>query len=170
MNGVRGTEPWAIGPDPEVARWWSQLENEERNVAIERRRLQEIWVKISAMHKANDDARAAFEKATNFNLVAPDTRLMLNVGGHIFETTAGVLCRDRFSLLAALCRTKPPIERDHSGAFFIDRDWWVFRYVLQFLRSGALPSDAVLLREMHAEAVFYRLSTLRRAVQAQAAH
>ncbi|KAG5193161.1 hypothetical protein JKP88DRAFT_346468 [Tribonema minus] len=72
-------------------------------------------------------------------------------------------------LLAALCRGggggAAPLENDPaSGAFFLDRDWWVFRYVLQFLRSGALPHDAALLREMHEEAAFYRLDTLRRAI------
>ena len=51
----------------------------------------------------------------------------------IFETSAGVLCKDRFSILAALCRKDgegrmdPPIPADHgtasSGAFFLDRDW-----------------------------------------------
>ena len=32
------------------------------------------------------------------------TRVKLNIGGQIFESTAAVLSRDRFSLLAAICR------------------------------------------------------------------
>ena len=39
--------------------------------------------------------------------------------------------------------------------------------MLQFLRSGALPSDPSLLREMYGEAAFYRLHGLRRAIQAR---
>ena len=41
----------------------------------------------------------------------------------MFETTAGVLCRDRYSLLAFLCKTESSISKDANGAFFFDRDW-----------------------------------------------
>lgn len=44
----------------------------------------------------------------------------------MFETTVEVLTRDRFSLLASLCRkdhTKLPLQPDKQGTFFIDRDW-----------------------------------------------
>lgn len=64
-----------------------------------------------------------FEKKAAFDFIPPDERVTLNVGGHSFETTAGVLCRDRFSFLAAICKTNPPIEKDKEGAFFFDRDW-----------------------------------------------
>ena len=43
--------------DPDAKRLWEQLEDEEEAIAIERRRLQDIWKKISAMHKANAEAR-----------------------------------------------------------------------------------------------------------------
>jgi BTB/POZ domain len=73
-----------------------------------------------------------------------------------------------YSLLAALCKAKsPPVSRDATGAFFLDRDWWIFRYILQFLRSGALPQDSALLQEMHTEAAFYRMGSLRRAIEAK---
>ncbi len=41
-----------------------------------------------------------------------------------------------------------PFERDPSGSFFLDRDWWIFRHMLQFLRTGRLPTDAALLNEL----------------------
>jgi hypothetical protein len=37
-----------------------------------------------------------------------------------------VLTRDRFSLLASLCRADPakvPLKPNKQGHFFIDRDW-----------------------------------------------
>ncbi|KAG5193156.1 BTB/POZ protein [Tribonema minus] len=160
--------------DPSVSLLWESLEEEEQNVLLERRKLQEIWLKIADMHTVNEEKRRAFEAEAQLGFVPAPTRVVLNVGGQIFETTAGVLCRDRFSLLAALCRggggSAAPVEKDPaSGAFFLDRDWWVFRYVLQFLRSGALPDDGALLREMHEEAAFYRLETLRRAIAGRCA-
>ena len=160
----------AVGGDPEVQRLWYQLEEEEQNAVLERKRLQEIWLKVSAMHRENEERRIAFENEANFKFVKPKTRMVLNVGGQLFETTAEVLCRDRFSLLAALCvQGKPPVEKDESGSIFLDRDWWIFRYILQFLRTGALPQDPELLKEMHAEASFYRLNSLRRAVEQRSA-
>lgn len=44
--------------DPGVKRLWDQLEDQEYAIVIERRRLQDIWKQISAMHKANAEARA----------------------------------------------------------------------------------------------------------------
>lgn len=64
-----------------------------------------------------------FEEKAAFDFIPPIERVTLNVGGHIFETTAGVLCRDRYSLLAAICKTSPPIKKDEQGTFFFDRDW-----------------------------------------------
>ena len=99
-----------------------------------------------------------------------------------------MLCRDKFSLLAALCTDEPPVAPDATGSFFIERDacpfstpvrsrctfclatrpklqWWIFRHVLHWLRTGALPDDPLLLEELHAEAGFYRLYTLREACE-----
>jgi hypothetical protein len=45
----------------------------------------------------------------------------------VFETTAGMLTKDRFSVLAALCTDCPPVPADrNSGAFFFDRDGTLF--------------------------------------------
>lgn len=44
---------------PGVQRLWEQLEDEEHAIVIERERLQDIWRQISAMHKANAEAREA---------------------------------------------------------------------------------------------------------------
>ncbi|CAM9781309.1 unnamed protein product [Pylaiella littoralis] len=121
------------------------------------------------MHKKNAEKREAFEKESAFDFVNGDEQITLNVGGQKFQTTAGVLCRDRFSLLASICKTDPPFSKDEDGAFFFERDWWIFRYVLQFLRTRDLPRDHALLQEMYGEAAFYRLNSLRRAIQRRAA-
>lgn len=43
--------------DPGVQRLWEQLEDEEQAIVMERQRLQDIWRKISSMHKVNLEAR-----------------------------------------------------------------------------------------------------------------
>jgi hypothetical protein len=55
----------------------------------------------------------------------------------------------------------PPME------LFLDRDWWVFRHVLAFLRAGpsALPRDLELLRQLYAESAYLRLNSLRAAIE-----
>lgn len=45
--------------DPAIKRLWEKLENEQQAIVLERRRLQDIWRKISAMHTANAEARQA---------------------------------------------------------------------------------------------------------------
>jgi hypothetical protein len=120
------------------------------------------------MHKKNEEDRARFEGDSMLNFVPSETQIMLNVGGQVFQTTAGVLTKDKFSILASLCTENPPLEQDDDGCFFVERDWWVFRYILQFLRNDTLPRDSGLLEEMYTEASFYRLNSLRRAIEVRA--
>ncbi len=46
---------------------------------------------------------------------------------------------------------------------FFDRDWWLFRYLLQALREGpaALPQDPPLLKQLFDEAAFWRLTEMQ---------
>ncbi len=90
-------------------------------------------------------------------------RVRLNVGGQLFETSAEVLTRDRFSMLAGLCVASCPVPQP----CFIDRDWWLFRHILAFLRDGptALPDSPDVLRQLYAESSFYRLHDMRTAIE-----
>ena len=64
-------------------------------------------------------------------------------------------------MLAALCdRDEPIIAPDDDGTFFLDRDWWIFRHILNWLRTDALPQDPMVLLEMYNEAMFYRVEGL----------
>lgn len=58
----------------------------------------------------------------------------------VFETTAQVLCREPYSILASLCRTKdspltpntrPPHQPAPTRSYFLDRDWSVGRFFPQ---------------------------------------
>ena len=98
----------------------------------------------------------------------PDSMIILNVGGQIFETTSDILTRDPYSILACLCRKTCPVPCDPDPlrrSFFLDRDWWIFRHVLSFLRSDILPSDLDTLKELYKEAIYYRVQSLQRAIE-----
>jgi hypothetical protein len=94
-----------------------------------------------------------------------DTVIGLNIGGQIFETTAAVLTVDPYSLLAACCREDPPFTKTEDGYYYFDRDWWLFRHIIAFLRSNKLPNDLETLKELYTEASFYRLHRLQRAIE-----
>ena len=74
-----------------------------------------------------------------------------------------VLAKDRFSLLASLC------AHDAAGSdgapAFIDRDWWLFRHILAFLREGTLPSSPFILKQLYVESAYYKLRILRDAIE-----
>lgn len=76
-----------------------------------------------------------------------------------------VLITDPYSLLASCCRVKPLVEQSADGSFYFDRDWWLFRHILSFLRSRKLPNELQTLKELYKEASYYRLESLQRAIE-----
>ncbi|KAJ8546912.1 hypothetical protein ON010_g11323 [Phytophthora cinnamomi] len=72
-----------------------------------------------------------------------------------------------FSILAQLCTAAPKLRPDKDGSFFFDRDFWVFRLIVTFLRDYKLPDSVEELRELYCEASFYRLGLLRHAIEAR---
>mmetsp|Transcript_20408 Transcript_20408/g.34741 ORF Transcript_20408/g.34741 Transcript_20408/m.34741 type:complete len:155 (+) Transcript_20408:429-893(+) len=100
-----------------------------------------------------------------FQFLEPSTSIGLNVGGQLFEADVATLTKDPYSILAACCRAKPVIERNADGLIFFDRDWWLFRHILSFLRSNALPNELETLKELYCEASYYRLESLQRAIE-----
>lgn len=100
-----------------------------------------------------------------FTFLEAGTNIGLNVGGQLFETDVSTLTKDPYSVLAAICRVKPLMPPNKDGVFFFDRDWWLFRHILAFLRSSALPSDLETLKELYVEASYYRLESLQIAIE-----
>ena len=100
-----------------------------------------------------------------FTFLDADTNIGLNIGGQLFEANVATLTRDPYSILAACCRLKPTILPNTDGIFYFDRDWWLFRHILAFLRSSALPNELETLKELYTEASFYRLESLQRAIE-----
>lgn len=98
----------------------------------------------------------------------PTRRLRVNVGGQIFEVGCDKLGADPDSLLAALAADDCPLFKGAAGGSkvaYVDRDWWTFRHVLAFLRDGVLPASPSLALPLYREAAFWRLDSLKRAVE-----
>uniref|UniRef100_A0A0N5AA95 BTB domain-containing protein n=1 Tax=Syphacia muris TaxID=451379 RepID=A0A0N5AA95_9BILA len=88
------------------------------------------------------------------------TRIRLNVGGVVFETTVETLNRVDGTMLKAICE-KERLDSEEEE-IFIDRDPKHFRVILNFLRDGTsiLPADEKDIAEMEREADFYGITEL----------
>ncbi|KAH9192233.1 hypothetical protein AeNC1_005789 [Aphanomyces euteiches] len=92
-------------------------------------------------------------------------RLRLQVGGQDFEVSLTIARKDPKSLLAALVASDSPLAASDLGCFCIDRDWNLFRLILNFLRDGILPNDPKLLRDLYIEADFWKFESLKLAIE-----
>lgn len=91
----------------------------------------------------------------------------LNVGGHFYSTTLETIMKYPESKLSAMFSDEAQTGKVTEGRFFIDRDGVLFRYVLNFLRSGviALPRDFSDYQQLLQEADFYQLPQLYAAIR-----
>ena len=90
----------------------------------------------------------------------------LDVGGTRFRTTWQTILSEPDSLLAKVFNSQAGLESlvKIDGAYFIDRDPFYFRTVLNFLRSGYLEQDCDV-NGLLEEATFFGLSGLQEALQ-----
>ncbi|XP_004708996.1 BTB/POZ domain-containing protein KCTD14 [Echinops telfairi] len=84
--------------------------------------------------------------------------VVLNVGGELYTTTVGTLRRHPDSKLAEMFSSAAKVCMDSEGRFFIDRPGTYFGPILDFLRSGQLPTQSLL--EVYREAQFYEIKPL----------
>ncbi|CAL2033866.1 unnamed protein product [Caenorhabditis brenneri] len=85
----------------------------------------------------------------------------LDIGGNIFKTSKSTLTKfDGF--FKTMLETGVPLEKDETGAIFIDRDSKHFRLILNFMRDGVveLPDCVTKLMEIRKEAMYYLLDGL----------
>jgi len=75
--------------------------------------------------------KSAIEKITKtLNEVHFASSIKLNVGGKIYETTLDTLRKDPDSMLCAMFSGRFELKaNERDGAYFIDRDGKLFRYV-----------------------------------------
>jgi len=92
--------------------------------------------------------------------------IRLNIGGEQYTTSRTTLMRYPDSMLGKMLGGKMRTSIDEHGCFFIDRDGAMFRYILNFLRSGrlSLPADFNQHDLLADEADFYRLEDLTKEI------
>mmetsp|Transcript_20840 Transcript_20840/g.29969 ORF Transcript_20840/g.29969 Transcript_20840/m.29969 type:complete len:174 (-) Transcript_20840:98-619(-) len=145
---------------------WKELDAYETELEEESKSLQDIWVRIGNLKKINESDISSVVTTKELSFVDLNTVIYLNIGGQLFESTAEVLTRDPFSILAALCRKECPMPcEEDQRTFFFDRDWWIFRHILSYLRSSVLPTDLDTLKELYTEASYYRIELLQKAIE-----
>ncbi|XP_062862432.1 BTB/POZ domain-containing protein KCTD12.1 [Trichomycterus rosablanca] len=90
----------------------------------------------------------------------------LNVGGQVYVTRRATLTAVPDSLLWNMFTKKTPKElaRDSKGRFFLDRDGFLFRYILDYLRdlNLVLPDYFPEKKRLLREAEFFQLRELCR--------
>lgn len=88
----------------------------------------------------------------------------LNVGGQVYITRYLTLVTVPGSLLWEMFsqKTVQPLARDSKGRFFLDRDGFLFRYVLDYLRDQqlVLPDHFPERRRLQREAEYFKLPEL----------
>ena len=101
-------------------------------------------------------------------VIMSDEVITLNVGGAIYTTTLSTLTRYPESMLGAMFNGQYiPTKMDKQGHYFIDRDGSMFKYILQYLRSGelCLPTDFNDLELLRAEVDYFQIPGLVDKVQ-----
>ncbi|XP_057699065.1 BTB/POZ domain-containing protein KCTD12-like [Corythoichthys intestinalis] len=98
----------------------------------------------------------------------------LNVGGQVYVTRLDTLTAVPDSLLWAKFTQSSPEElpKDGKGRFFFDRDGFLFRYVLDYLRDSELflPEFFKERRRLQKEADFFQLPELSRRLAVPSGH
>ena len=144
---------------------WSDLDSFSNALDKEKAALGEVWIKIAEIKTQNEKEIQDLDTKIEFQFLDLDSIISINVGGQIFEASVEILTRDPYSVLAGLCRESPIVEPDEDGIFYIDRDWWLFRHILAFLKSNILPNELETLKELYMESSFYRLESLQKAIE-----
>ncbi|XP_027798455.2 BTB/POZ domain-containing protein KCTD14 isoform X2 [Marmota flaviventris] len=86
------------------------------------------------------------------------TVVELNIGGQIYTTTMGTLRKLPGSKLTEMFCSSTKACTDAEGRFFIDRPGTYFGAILDYLRSGQVPTQHI--PEVYREAQFYEIQPL----------
>eukprot|EP01065_Artemidia_motanka_P016131 TRINITY_DN1988_c0_g1_i10.p1 TRINITY_DN1988_c0_g1~~TRINITY_DN1988_c0_g1_i10.p1 ORF type:complete len:480 (+),score=125.75 TRINITY_DN1988_c0_g1_i10:223-1662(+) len=133
---------------------------EKAQLAVEREQLAKERAEFEAMKRRIESVNKMHQN-----------RVTLNIGGTTFETTRETLTAEEGSMLEAMFSGRFNVEKEESGACFIDRDDANFPLILSYLRErrdGIKPKK--LAMESHRaervlrEANFYGLEGLERLI------
>jgi len=86
--------------------------------------------------------------------------IIMNVGGTLFTTALSTLRRFPDSLLGSMFSGRHQVLRDKDGHPFVDADPVCFRYILEYLRTEAVPPEVMAL-DMYKMASYFSIEPLR---------
>ncbi|KAF7689524.1 putative potassium channel regulatory protein isoform X1 [Silurus meridionalis] len=87
--------------------------------------------------------------------------ITFNVGGQIFTTKVSTIRRHPKSRFARMLDDADPEFKVVNSQVFIDRDWGLFRLILEYVRTGRITlSGEFETEELLREAEFYNISAL----------
>lgn len=139
---------------------WKELDGFDEELCMEKAKLATIRQNMEDLKAILQEDDARLRERPEFDFLPTYEIIYFNIGGQLFDVPVSILSKDPSSVLAICCRVSNHFIKDKAGRYFFDRDWWIFRLILSFLRSKVLPSDKEVLKELYREAVFYRLSDL----------
>jgi hypothetical protein len=95
------------------------------------------------------------------------SKVILDVGGEKYTTSVDTLtAREKDTFFTELFARKWQLERDpKDDSIFVDRNGKLFAYILEYLRTGAVPNsvknDVSLQQSLVVEADYFRLKNLQ---------
>jgi vacuolar-type H+-ATPase subunit H len=161
-NEIEEAEVAAVEIVQDAEEWAAKIVEEAKTAAaddIEEMKAaaaEDIQEMKRAVLADREEEKAAMEKAHDFQ----SNRILLNVGGHRFETSRQTLTSVPNTYLESMFSGRFQPSPDADGTYFIDRDGTHFSLVLNFLRdlgSFKLSSAVTDLQrdQLMAEAMFY---------------
>ncbi|CAL2033870.1 unnamed protein product [Caenorhabditis brenneri] len=99
--------------------------------------------------------------AARLDIMTSGNIVELNIGGTAFQTTKSTLTTfDGF--FKTMLETGVPLEKDETGAIFIDRSPKHFELILNYMRDGSvnIPDSKSDIQEIQTEAQYYLLDGL----------
>lgn len=126
----------------------------EKECELHRKRMQMEAEKLHQQIKLFE----AEKKKIIDNAIASETMIDINVGGVVFETSRQTLTQQSNSLLEGVLSGRYEIGRDRQGRIFFDRDYELFRVILNFLRNPTclpVPRDSTESELIINESFYY---------------
>ena len=112
-----------------------EIQKEKDQLQKEKDQLQkDIQNEKDQLQKEKDQLQNEIQRMSEMNKIR-ETRIKLDIGGHVYATSIVTVTRDPQSMLAAMFSGRHPVEKEEDGSYFIDRDGTHFRYILNYLRG-----------------------------------
>ena len=117
-----------------------QKEKDQLQKKIQKKKDQlqkEIQNEKDQLQNEKDQLQNEIQRMSEMNNIC-ETRIKLDIGGHLYTTSTLTLTKDPQSMLAAMFSGRHSVKKEEDGSYFIDRDGTHFRYILNYLRGNVI--------------------------------